>query len=1376
YAYGVSVDLESDNNKAVATPKIQITLDPKTYFKGNSTNNYINTAYNNYLQWLNLSPGASRYLGVLPHGYYADEEKAIYIAQLPADSEITKEDIAAHIEYNTNPLITAASGDMANVFQNIINDVAGESSSVFVPIEGLNDLNRENAVTYMDPIGKYMEVKTVKKVLLFGELYDVAEDGEEKYYDKDGNETTSDNSSYSSKFYKITTEGLVTNPCYDTSVSFNLADIDIEVRKTGNFSDNTGGGVLSSTNSDQALWITIPATALPMQVATILLDPQGDVESYTTNIGDENTDSPEEYRAKQIQSTPIRVFYEVGIAEDIKTVNGNIDMTKVDPDYITANSNTKAAEGRETGELVYFYSNLYMNNFYNGYADSKSYTYGDPVMSFSPSASNRYYVFEDSRLLFENADNDLVGGEIEVRDNKVYLGAKELSPVTGKVDSDKMYYVMIEYYDHDGIIRHVLPRRGNEFGAGIGAAGDGAYLCWYNPTTNEVQNYIIDNNGNVTRPGNGFYVAAKQGGLRVGDLSAGLGEKTGNRTDTAETYYLPTVSSVTGETSDDFRINLYLGNNGRLAVSNTQLLVTKTVRTTTGAISSGMRNMEFNYTITLNDPNITEGPRDIIKAIRDQSGLWRALIDKIYLNTTNHGLLRLKDSDSPATVGYDANTGTIDPDGTAYCVYIGGVNPEDGFAYTLFDSTNNSFNEALGSETPLNVPDTVYLIPAEECSNNDWVFDDSKKSEYTAIANFRVGYVTFITGAQIGFAVQTDYASTTVYQYETLYFDADGKAHFTLKDGEGLLFNGLDSGTEYVVTEWLTEEQIQSGAQLEEITHVENYPDGSAKNSTYNKNNPTGGAQSLDYDNHTYTVKGETTASLTERVNYFNNTTKTVKEQITPESGYVKVGDLVEYVIYWENDLALLPAGSDTSQITIHDPLDPGADFVRAEFVEQSSEAAGDDLIFTYEPLSPLPAGWSCRYDENTRTAIWNMTVKRDDERQYGYVRLTVRVNEKAPLSFDYDMEAPDAEERDNKIINQARTTINDHTFSTNIVDTPVNEFHKTEFMVVDPDGNETDVGTGLGNLNQDKESGNYVGPLVDKDWLIKYRISYTNYKDVPATVTITDRLDPDVDLDSAEYDKAEYRGVKLLPDSPGNMVEDGDLTITYDPDTRTVKWIISNVEAYGSGDVILTVKVNSAALGEEDSGGGTQTPEPEGPKTFEKYTPSASVLEEGTYVLAYNRTAIGNTISNGYTFSSQSIEINDDTITDLENTTIMWIVEHSDDGSSFYLKNVDNQKYLRFVYDIYPGSSTFVDKASATPWKINPLDPGYFISGNLYFGRAMIYFQGTNSVPMFRLTYYKLVEPETEPEEPDPNEKPEGMGDYKIINRASVTIDSDDE
>ncbi len=198
------------------------------------------------------------------------------------------------------------------------------------------------------------------------------------------------------------------------------SDIRVWIEDTGDFVDSDGA-ITPNAGYDRSLYVNIPASAVPTQLATVTLGPDG-VSAYQTNLAtdkkyDDATgnidyedtfyDGLNEYQKKQFayyaaQSTPLRLFYAVGLEEDLilrdeKGEQIGVDFSKISPEYITNHT---------VGEqnYVWFISNYYSATTYDDYAsETGSATRGDPTMTFSPSIDNRYYIFQKPLPLYAHA-------------------------------------------------------------------------------------------------------------------------------------------------------------------------------------------------------------------------------------------------------------------------------------------------------------------------------------------------------------------------------------------------------------------------------------------------------------------------------------------------------------------------------------------------------------------------------------------------------------------------------------------------------------------------------------------------------------------------------------------------------------------------------------------------------------------------------------------------------------------------------------------------------------------------------------------------------------------------------------------------------------
>ena len=174
---------------------------------------------------------------------------------------------------------------------------------------------------------------------------------------------------------------------------FRLSDIRVWAEHTGDFIDQTGAITPEDESGyDDSLYINIPVAAVPTQLAEITLGADGPI-AYKDNLGNKK------------QSTPIRLFYAVGLTEDLilRDSGGRqtgVDVAKISGEYIASHSDP------ETGNIS-FISNWYSNTVYRGYtSDESSYGYstrGDAAVSFSPDVKNRYYLFQKALPLIAHA-------------------------------------------------------------------------------------------------------------------------------------------------------------------------------------------------------------------------------------------------------------------------------------------------------------------------------------------------------------------------------------------------------------------------------------------------------------------------------------------------------------------------------------------------------------------------------------------------------------------------------------------------------------------------------------------------------------------------------------------------------------------------------------------------------------------------------------------------------------------------------------------------------------------------------------------------------------------------------------------------------------
>ena len=641
----------------------------------------------------------------------------------------------------------------------------------------------------------------------------------------------------------------VQNPCYgtwnggvnDSTVEFKLSDIVIYLETTWDFEDpNVGNSSIESdAGYDRALYINIPAAALPVWIVSV--DEKNNNEiTYTTNRDD---------RGHSTDAYPMRVFYTVGMADEVLT-GGKVDLTKVDPDYLNDNKDPD-------NSTVYFYSNWYKERFYN-YILTKEYTYGDPVMSFSPAEDNRYYIFQKNLTVYtENPD----GTGSETQGTEGYSGTRY--PVTS-VESDKWYYIVIDYYTPSGYQEIAVPRIGSMFGSGFisGDEGFGAYLNWVDTTGKSDPVDYVKGSSAPDDSGN-WVIATKIGGVRTGNMSKNVQSKNDsdrilykdNTVDpnTAGTYYLPTISRDSGSESHGIVVNNYMGNNGRLSVTDTQVLVTKTVQGQDPGVDDGdggTKPTEFQFTIKLmaGDKPVYVSqtvPAILVTRHPTEDNKWRARADTIELFTNSQGMLLGVDG---KLAKYDGNY-----------VFLKDVKPNgNDYTGTVFDS--NGGENYLSDTDETAIMAEAYLVSID-------AYDDSadyRENPPGEPVSIKVGIIDW--GTAIGHEVKLDYKGKITYLTTNVPFDENGVGEFTLRHGDGLLFNNLDPDVTYTVKEILTKEQLDGNWAFMNVT-------GS------HTGDPTESAEGTNGDGKGYAVTDTTSVNrVTSEEHYFNRNVKNTGE------------------------------------------------------------------------------------------------------------------------------------------------------------------------------------------------------------------------------------------------------------------------------------------------------------------------------------------------------------------------------------------------------------------------------------------------------------------------------------------------------------------
>ncbi len=183
------------------------------------------------------------------------------------------------------------------------------------------------------------------------------------------------------------------NPCYEIkqdaaghqtpTVTFKRSDIRIWVEDSGAYTSSGDSDLGQDTGYDQMLYLNIAPQALPLQVTTLEFTGSRMV-AYKTNLKDN-------------ASLPVRLFYTVGLRDDIMSEDGlDVDLSKVSQEYLSKN--------KDINDDVTFYSNYYDKSLYeSGGGTDANQNYGNAAVAFSVGSSNQYYIFQQNTPIFSNA-------------------------------------------------------------------------------------------------------------------------------------------------------------------------------------------------------------------------------------------------------------------------------------------------------------------------------------------------------------------------------------------------------------------------------------------------------------------------------------------------------------------------------------------------------------------------------------------------------------------------------------------------------------------------------------------------------------------------------------------------------------------------------------------------------------------------------------------------------------------------------------------------------------------------------------------------------------------------------------------------------------
>lgn len=385
------------------------------------------------------------------------------------------------VNYNDGYFYAENAEGIAGAFEQVLNKIIVTGA---VPTEVEGDPAHSGYITYTDPIGEYMEVKKVKALVWNNMIYN------ERYLtvSQDGNVTT------------YVFKGAMTSPVYGQN---SLSEIIITV-------------TTDPDTKDQTLKVEVPAALIPLRMNTVTLGDNGEVE-----------------KNEHYNDEPLRLFYTVGMRDDVLTDENKVDLTKVDSEYI-------AGHTTQCNKVI-FYSNLYSKHVENQAGVEK--TVGDATVTFVPADTNPFYFNQADRLLYANPECT--------------------EPATPGLST---VYVKVSYYDGTESTFAVVERSTSYNPEDIKVGEDGFLYLKAGSRCNLSDRIIDKGEGNVTKTAETYHYPIYSRDEQTGQITGiklylgNNGALIGNLA-TGELTISKTVTGNMGETDRGFvfDITLYHG-------------------------------------------------------------------------------------------------------------------------------------------------------------------------------------------------------------------------------------------------------------------------------------------------------------------------------------------------------------------------------------------------------------------------------------------------------------------------------------------------------------------------------------------------------------------------------------------------------------------------------------------------------------------------------------------------------------------------------------------------------------------------------------------------------------------------------------------------
>ncbi len=813
--YGISVDLSS-------TSSAYVVMNPAEVFKAGSEKSIVATAWSNWQTWMNSDDTVT----------FRENNRNWPFAQLPTNDTntygVTKNEVIQNINY-VDTHYNAGSEQLEEIFEEIYTEI---NSPAFNPItDTVVAGGYEEAVpfTYVDLIGEYMEVKEFKQVSLFGKTYQVTESTTTAPYVHDNVNADGTLTRTTTTTYNVGVGAdRITHPVFKSN--FYISDcVTIElIDECQGYLDPTNKFVKTGV-SQQAVWVYITEDALPIILSEVDVNI---TEGITTTL------------YKETDEKPIRLYYTVGISNDVKDAGtDHVNLSLVDAEYVAKNTVTL-----ESGEKqVQFYSNRYGTK---NTVDAAGNLIGDAHVSFTASEKNRYYYHQNNYPIFSSLTDPATGKTPVIDESEwgvLYHEHDKTQPykltwmtyqkaVDSQNDTETEVFTVVGFYREDASTLNTTD-------------GDDvaymAYSTWQELRFSTVFAYVEnadeigtdDPNGGNAKPvylnwENGQIVESTTAGYAVTEDSA----ERAKYIEAVKSYVNSTAKKADGWTLDHVYAYLAIGSERVTRLHN--MTMDKVAGTTEKANITGTANIA--YAPTYNDnvdhvggiviwlgnngllrvtPDEPPTSLQISKTATDantESTFTFAVKDatNTALAATYDAVLTDSTGETPTSVKFTDGTATVElkhgqtilieelPIGDTFTVEETGKGK-----YNLQSVTANGQQLAAGTEVA-----TVTLV-AGHTATVDFVNEPKQYGNLSIVKeiNHNLG-TNYAIPADLKFNIQVDlgadaanqtftYAKTAEAGTETKKADGNGILTFELTNGQEIVIYGLEEGTIAKVTE-----------------------------------------------------------------------------------------------------------------------------------------------------------------------------------------------------------------------------------------------------------------------------------------------------------------------------------------------------------------------------------------------------------------------------------------------------------------------------------------------------------------------------------------------------------------------------------------------